>query len=119
MELKMEQASVCDPERLEQRRGLGVQQDKSCVGMHRERRVQWRRSSDAGQIWVKEGAWHRLGRKKGEVRRTEKLRCFSCWVLAQKVKDFSWGVHDWKWWKEQERWAGRSAGFVHRLPAAQ
>lgn len=59
MELKMEQASVCDPERLEQ------QQDKSRVGMHTERCVRWR-SSDAGQIWLKERAWHGLGRKKGE-----------------------------------------------------
>ena len=65
MELKMEQASVSDTERLEQRRGLGLQQDKSCVGTHTGRCVQWG-SWDAGQIWVKERAWHRLGRKKGD-----------------------------------------------------
>lgn len=34
MELKMEQSSVCDPKSLEKWRGLGAQQDKSCVDTH-------------------------------------------------------------------------------------
>lgn len=35
VEVKREQASVCDPERLEQRRDLGVQQAELCWYAHR------------------------------------------------------------------------------------
>lgn len=54
MELSTAWGSARHPEGPEQRRALGVQQDKRRVGMHTARWVRWG-SPDAGQVWVNVG----------------------------------------------------------------